>query len=728
MRRITNYRLSSIIKRGFSSSSSCSSSSSRREDGALLLLGGSNNSNGSGYGSGYGRGYGYGSGVSSCVFSLLALTLLHTAHTAHTAHYDKAIEPHSGVSYSTDETILNWSNTHRCQPARLYEPKNAQEVLRLLQFLHTTKTKARPIGTALSPNGIGMSSSSSSSSQSHHHHHYNDVISLAAIDYIEVDTQAHTVTVGAGARVSDVLKALAAHGLTLANFSSIQEQQLAGWTQIAAHGTGVTLPTVEEMIVRLKLATPTEGLLTLSEEEEGGGGGGLSDLFSFAKAGLGALGVVTELTLRCIPTLTLKEHTYITDVANVKKDHYDLLKTYRHVRYMWLPYTNQVVVVVSNPTTTTTTTSTSTSDDDDDPASRKVAEQLQRLSNNKKDKKGSRPTQAMIDLLISTQGITSAEEVVKAKNELKDLSFTELRDRLLDLHPLDHHYIEQVNKAEAEYWCHSIGSRIGDSTEILGFDCGGQQLVYEVAIPIGSLDNKTYYDVDFTMKILEVIKKEGLPAPCPIEQRWTSRSTATMSPAYSNHMNDVFSWIGIIMYLPPSQSEEQRKEIEHVFQKYIALIQPIVEEYAGHAHWAKIELPTTTTTTSSSSSTTPSSAMSAAAQSAVVANSGSWADSGWWIVDFMLSWVTASKSVATTSTTATTPEEALQRLRGRIAERYPVQKFNSFRKALDPNEILTNRLLDELFYETHYKNNNNKKGEEVGAGGGGSGTKKRGGK
>ena len=41
-------------------------------------------------------------------------------------------------------------------------------------------------------------------------------------------------------------------------------------------------------------------------------------------------------------------------------------------------------------------------------------------------------------------------------------------------------WVEQVNKAEAEYWKRSGGVRLGWSDEILGFDCGGQQWVLEV--------------------------------------------------------------------------------------------------------------------------------------------------------------------------------------------------------------------------------------------------------
>ena len=41
----------------------------------------------------------------------------------------------------------------------------------------------------------------------------------------------------------------------------------------------------------------------------------------------------------------------------------------------------------------------------------------------------------------------------------------------------------------------------------------------------------------------------------PTEQRWSAASTTPLSPAHSDRPNDVFCWVGLIMYLPPSQSE-----------------------------------------------------------------------------------------------------------------------------------------------------------------------------
>jgi len=129
-------------------------------------------------------------------------------------------------TFQLGQTLTNWSSTHSTNPRRLYEPKSSIEITQILANSAATKSKIRPIGTALSPNGIGMNGFS------------GDLISLGDIDYVQVDREAMKVTVGAGARVSQILKELSKYGLTLQNFSSIQEQQIAGWTQVAAHGTG----------------------------------------------------------------------------------------------------------------------------------------------------------------------------------------------------------------------------------------------------------------------------------------------------------------------------------------------------------------------------------------------------------------------------------------------------------------------------------------------------------
>lgn len=65
-------------------------------------------------------------------------------------------------------------------------------------------------------------------------------------------------------------------------------------------------------------------------------------------------------------------------------------------------------------------------------------------------------------------------------DQANDLKFTQMRDVLLALDPLNVEWVKKVNSAEADFWKHSEGYQMGWSDEILGFDCGGQQWVLEV--------------------------------------------------------------------------------------------------------------------------------------------------------------------------------------------------------------------------------------------------------
>ena len=73
------------------------------------------------------------------------------------------------------------------------------------------------------------------------------------------------------------------------------------------------------------------------------------ELFYMARVGLGCLGVVAELTLQCVPAHELLQHTQVMTRQQVHQNHTQLLQNNKHLRYMWLPYTDSVVVVTCNP-------------------------------------------------------------------------------------------------------------------------------------------------------------------------------------------------------------------------------------------------------------------------------------------------------------------------------------------------------------------------------------------
>jgi L-galactono-1,4-lactone dehydrogenase len=618
-----------------------------------------------------------------------------------------------GVDYESGHTLMNWSSTHQSSPHRIYHPKSPQEVVRVLQWfnqhaynqygLHNKTVKIRPIGTGLSPNGIALTDNHSnlylkSAAAGRVQKDLTCTLSLSELDSIRVDARRREVTVGAGAKVSAVLAELAKHGLTLSNFSSIQEQQVGGWTQVSAHGTGCRLSTVDEMIVRMQLATPTEGLMTLSESSN-------KDLFKFAKVGLGCLGVVTELTFKCMPQLSLLEETAIFNRETIEKEHVKRLRDYRHVRYMWIPFTDTVVSVVSNPAAAAAATPKTTA-----------------INNNNNNNNGKNNSNSTVAAKPATEPLSQLVYDLKllpktSRADIDKLSFAQLRDILLDHAPLDVEHIKRVNNAEAEFWTRSAGQRVEDSTVVLGFDCGGEQWVLEVCFPIGRLSQQPSdgpgKDVQFVKKLLKLVESANIAAPSPVEQRWSAQSSAVMSPCHSRNKvitnnavidgeqgadddPEVFSWVGIIMYLPPNQGPASRAAITRAFDEYTALMEPLMTEYDAHVHWAKIELP-------GRGASLPTEATAAeVAKAEPVKTDSKKVDKK---TDKKADKKAENKSAVKVASGGGADDSQyarrLQWMQERIRQRYPVKEFNALRHALDPNNILGNDLIDTLLADEH---------------------------
>ena len=75
--------------------------------------------------------------------------------------------------------------------------------------------------------------------------------------------------------------------------------------------------------------------------------------------------------------------------------------------------------------------------------------------------------------------------------------------------------------------------------------------------------NPSLADLQYVEELLSRIERQGIPAPSPIEQRWTSSSRSALSPASVTPElppDTLFSWVGVIMYLP-TENEKQRKAI-----------------------------------------------------------------------------------------------------------------------------------------------------------------------
>lgn len=342
-------------------------------------------------------------------------------------------------------TLVNWSGTHQASTNRYFQPSSVAELEQVVAAAHASGLRLRAVGTALSPNGIGLSP--------------EGMVCLADCNKVlHVDVERRQVRVEAGARVEQVVEALRPYGLTMQVFASIASQQIGGYTQVGAHGTGASIPPVDEQVVAMKLVTPACGTLELSETER-------PEIFHMAKQGLGALGIVSEVTLQCVRAHRLVERTTVMSREEARSGHAERLRANRHLRYMWIPHVDAVVVVTCNP------------------LSKEEEEEYTGVAQSS----GRHSTLPVVSPETVQDALEPMRRLVKLRNpSIKDeslagLSFADLRTLILATGPLDLDTVKACNAAEADFWRRSQGiTKIDYSDRVLGFDCGGQQWVYEV--------------------------------------------------------------------------------------------------------------------------------------------------------------------------------------------------------------------------------------------------------
>jgi FAD/FMN-containing dehydrogenase len=112
------------------------------------------------------------------------------------------------------------------------------------------------------------------------------------------DTQTGLVTVRAGTTLRTLNAELGGLGLAMANLGDIDAQTLAGALSTGTHGTGARLGGLATQVEALDLVLADGSLVTCSAASR-------PELFAAARIGLGALGVITSVTLRCVPSFTL---------------------------------------------------------------------------------------------------------------------------------------------------------------------------------------------------------------------------------------------------------------------------------------------------------------------------------------------------------------------------------------------------------------------------------------
>ncbi len=160
---------------------------------------------------------------------------------------------------------------------------------------------------------------------------------------VGVDQDAMTVTALAGTTLAELNRALEKLGLTLHNMGDIDEQTIAGAISTGTHGTGGQRSSLSAQVSGLELVTGAGELLRADAAEN-------PDVLDFARLGLGALGILTSVTLEVEPMFTLEAHEAPMSWTESLDRFEEMASENHHFEMFWFPHTERLLTKRNNRT------------------------------------------------------------------------------------------------------------------------------------------------------------------------------------------------------------------------------------------------------------------------------------------------------------------------------------------------------------------------------------------
>jgi FAD-linked oxidoreductase len=220
-------------------------------------------------------------------------------------------------------TWRNWAGNQTADGVTVIEPRGTEEIVAAVELAAREGLRVKPIGNGHSFTGIGRPEGVQ--------------LRLARHDgVLKLDADAGLVTVQAGMPLHRLNEVLAHSGFSMTNLGDIDRQTIAGATSTGTHGTGARFGSLATQIRGLELVTADGGVLTCSAEEN-------ADVFRVARVGLGALGVVSAVTLQVEPAFGLRAEESSMPLDEVLARFDELADGTDHFEFFWFPHTTSTL-------------------------------------------------------------------------------------------------------------------------------------------------------------------------------------------------------------------------------------------------------------------------------------------------------------------------------------------------------------------------------------------------
>jgi len=144
-------------------------------------------------------------------------------------------------------------------------------------------------------------------------------LTVAGLNDISIDPEAKTVTVGAGVTYGQLAPVLHRQGWALHNLASLPHISVAGSISTATHGSGETNGNLATAVSALQFVSANGDVERLSRARDG-------EIFDGVVVGLGALGVITRLTLDVEPAYLMRQYVYEDMPLADMTDHFDAIQ------------------------------------------------------------------------------------------------------------------------------------------------------------------------------------------------------------------------------------------------------------------------------------------------------------------------------------------------------------------------------------------------------------------
>ncbi|HEY2768538.1 MAG TPA: D-arabinono-1,4-lactone oxidase [Solirubrobacteraceae bacterium] len=234
------------------------------------------------------------------------------------------------MSASATRDWSNWAGDERCRPVEIEHPASISEISLALQRAAARGECVRVVGSGHSFSDVALTDGR-----------------LLVLDrmhrVLDVDRDSGLVRVQAGITIRELSERLAEHGLALENLGDIDVQSIAGAISTATHGTGARLRNIPSQVVALKLVLADGSTLECSAEHD-------PETFRAARVSLGALGVLAEVTLRCVPAFRLDGLDRPAPLQETLERFQELSNANDHFEFYVFPHADTALTRTNNRT------------------------------------------------------------------------------------------------------------------------------------------------------------------------------------------------------------------------------------------------------------------------------------------------------------------------------------------------------------------------------------------